>query len=74
MQGGGNVVRGAGTVELEDDVEYELEPEENEQMVARIAKQANYIVRAERRFEPDGQRAGGYAAILEPATESEVSG
>jgi len=51
-----------------------LEPEENEQMVARIAKQANYIVRAERRFEPDGQRAGGYAAILEPATESEVSG
>ena len=43
-----------------------LEPEENEEMAARLAKQAHYRVVEERRFEPDGLRAGGYAAILEP--------
>ena len=50
-----------------------LEPEENEQMAARIAKQADYRVAAERRFEPDGLRAGGYAAILEPLPLDEAS-
>lgn len=43
-----------------------LEPEENEEMAARIARQANYRILQERRFEPDGLRSGGYAAILEP--------
>lgn len=43
-----------------------LEPEENEEMAARLAKQAGYRLVEERRFEPDGLRAGGYAAILEP--------
>ncbi|MCH2100585.1 MAG: hypothetical protein MK209_01485 [Planctomycetes bacterium] len=43
-----------------------LEPEENEEMAARIAKHAQYRIVEERRFEPDGLRAGGYAAILGP--------
>lgn len=43
-----------------------LEPEENEEMAARIVKQAGYRLLEERRFEPDGLRAGGYGAILVP--------
>lgn len=43
-----------------------LEPEENEEMARRLAKQAGYRLVEERRFEPDGNRAGGYAAMLEP--------
>ncbi|MCX8228894.1 MAG: hypothetical protein OTJ44_02975 [Planctomycetota bacterium] len=44
-----------------------LEPEENQEMVARFVKQ--YALRLEKEvfFEPDGFRAGGYAALLLPA-------
>jgi len=43
-----------------------LEPEENQEMAARFAKQAQYRVVHEQVFEPDGLRSGGFAAILEP--------
>lgn len=43
-----------------------LEPEENQEMAARFAKQAQYRIVREQLFEPDGQRSGGFAAILEP--------
>jgi 16S rRNA (cytosine967-C5)-methyltransferase len=43
-----------------------LEPEENQQMVARMVKQAHMKLVAELLVEPDGLQAGGYGAILEP--------
>ncbi len=41
-----------------------IEPEENEQMAARMVKQAGMELRSEIRLEPDGVQAGGYAAML----------
>ena len=46
-----------------------LEPEENQEMVARFVKQYSLRLEKEVLFEPDGLRAGGYAALLLP-TES----
>jgi 16S rRNA (cytosine967-C5)-methyltransferase len=43
-----------------------LEPEENQQMVARMAKQAHMTIASEMLVEPDGLQAGGFGAILEP--------
>ncbi len=43
-----------------------LEPEENQDMTARFARQANYRIEEQRTFEPDGLRSGGFAAILVP--------
>ena len=42
-----------------------LEPEENQEMSARIARHTQLSVAKERTFEPDGFRAGGYAALLQ---------
>jgi 16S rRNA (cytosine967-C5)-methyltransferase len=41
-----------------------LEPEENQEMAARIARHTQLEVSKEITFEPDGLRAGGYAALL----------
>ncbi len=41
-----------------------IEPEENEEMAARLVKQASLECKAELRVEPDGVQAGGYAAML----------
>lgn len=43
-----------------------LEPEENEEMVARIARDGGLELAEERHFEPDATRSGGYAALLVP--------
>jgi len=42
-----------------------LEPEENQEMSARIAHHTQLSVARELTFEPDGLRAGGYAALLQ---------
>ncbi|NQU47889.1 MAG: methyltransferase domain-containing protein [Planctomycetes bacterium] len=41
-----------------------IEPEENEEMARRLAKQAGLELVEELRLEPDGVHAGGYAAML----------
>ena len=41
-----------------------IEPEENEEMAARMVKQAGMEMQAELRVEPDGTQAGGFAAML----------
>ena len=41
-----------------------IEPEENEEMAKRIAKQTELNLTKELRIEPDGFQAGGYAAML----------
>jgi 16S rRNA (cytosine967-C5)-methyltransferase len=41
-----------------------LEPEENEEAVARLAKHAGLVVAEARTFEPDATRSGGFAALL----------
>ncbi|HBF23065.1 MAG TPA: hypothetical protein DDW23_04540 [Planctomycetes bacterium] len=46
-----------------------LEPEENEEMVERLARKGNLEIVSQARFEPDNSRSGGYASLLAPAAQ-----